>query len=70
MRSGGFPCRASPGCDHAFPVRDQNSMVALQAASAARAAHEIRDHGYHHIALPEQASYNPLQRVVPPKVIR
>jgi hypothetical protein len=70
MRSGGFPCRAIQPCDHAFPVRDQNSMDALQAASAARSAHEIRDHGYHHTELPEQVQYNPMQRAVRPKLIR
>ncbi len=70
MRSGGFPCRASQGCDYAFAVTDQNSMDALQAASAARAAHEIRDHGYYHTALPAQASYNPHLGAVRPRVIR
>jgi hypothetical protein len=70
MRSGGFPCRASQRCAHAFAVRDQNSMDSLQAASAARAAHEIREHGYYHVALAEQVRYTPLQRVVRPRMIR
>ncbi len=52
MRSAGFPCRHA-GCDRAFQVADQTSMAALQAASAERTAHEIKDHGYHHVPLGE-----------------
>jgi hypothetical protein len=52
MRSAGFPCRQA-GCDRAFQVADQTSMAALQAASAARTAHEVNDHNYHHVSLGE-----------------
>ena len=55
MRTGGFPCRLV-GCYRSFAVADQNSMDALRAASAARTAHEIGDHDYHHVAMPEAAS--------------
>lgn len=53
MRSAGFPCRLV-GCDRAFAVSDQTSMEALKAASAARTAHEIQDHGYHHVRLSDE----------------
>jgi hypothetical protein len=52
MRSSGFPCRFA-GCERTFPVDDQTSMAALTAGSAARTAHEIADHGYRHMTLPE-----------------
>lgn len=52
MRSGGFPCRFS-GCDVVFQVLDQRSMTALMAGSAARSDHEVGEHGYHHVPLPE-----------------
>lgn len=52
MRSGGFPCRYG-GCDACFTVTEQGSMPALLAASAARSAHEVEHHGYHHIRLDE-----------------
>ncbi len=50
MRTGGFPCRLV-GCLRSFAVADQTSMDALRAASAARSAHEIADHDYHHVVL-------------------
>lgn len=59
MRSSGFPCRFG-GCHRSYPVDDQSSMAALTAASAARTAHEIADHDYHHMPLaeaPRQTSY-------------
>lgn len=64
MRSSGFPCR-SDGCERSFPVEDQSSMAALTAASAARSAHEIADHSYHHAPLPEAprlTSYRSIRR--------
>lgn len=58
MRSGGFPCRLA-GCDRAFQVLDQNSLDALKSASDARTAHEVTDHGYHHVRLDEERGYAP-----------
>lgn len=66
MRSGGFPCRLA-GCERAFQVVDQNSLDALQAASAMRTAHEVADHGYHHVRMEEQRAYTPYARVKTPK---
>jgi hypothetical protein len=31
-------------------------MDALRAASAARSAHEVADHDYHHVVMPEQGT--------------
>lgn len=64
MRSAGFPCRL-PGCDRAFQVTDQTSMAALKAASAARTAHEIEDHGYHHAVLVDDRPAAPYFRSKP-----
>jgi len=61
MRIGGFPCRLL-GCDQAFQVVDQKSMSALSAASAARSAHELSAHDYHHVRIPDEPSYNAYQR--------
>ncbi len=58
MRSGGFPCRLA-GCDRAFQVQDQSSLDSLRAASEARTAHEVTDHGYHHVRLDEERAYMP-----------
>lgn len=66
MRSGGFPCRLA-GCERAFQVVDQNSLDALQAASAARTAHEIADHGYHHVRMEDERAYMPYTRSKAPK---
>ncbi len=63
MRSGGFPCRLA-GCDRAFQVTDQNSLDALKSASEARTAHEIADHGYHHVRLDDERPYQPRVRSV------
>ncbi len=60
MRTAGFPCRLN-GCDHVFQVADQNSMAELQAASAARTAHEVTAHSYHHVPLTE-TKFNPYTR--------
>ena len=51
MRAGGFPCRATQSCDEVFAVADQNSMHALQDASALRSEHEREAHQYEHVAL-------------------
>ena len=64
MRSSGFPCRYG-GCERSYPVQYQSSMAALTAASAARSAHEIADHDYHHATLPEAprlTSYRAIRR--------
>lgn len=66
MRTGGFPCRLA-GCDRSFQVLDQNSLDALKAASLARTAHEVDDHGYHHVRLEEERAYIPHARIKPPK---
>ncbi len=50
MRTAGFPCRLL-GCDQVFRVADQKSMDELRAASAARTAHELSSHDYHHVTL-------------------
>ncbi len=52
MRSSGFPCRYA-GCERTFPVEDQRSMAALTAGSTARTEHEVAEHGYRHMALPD-----------------
>lgn len=64
MRSAGFPCRLA-GCDRAFQVADQSSMDALKAASAARTAHEVADHGYYHVRLEEERPATPYLRARP-----
>jgi len=61
MRSAGFPCRLA-GCDRAFQVTDQTSMDALKAASAARTAHEVADHQYHHVRLEDERPAAPYFR--------
>jgi hypothetical protein len=66
VRSGGFPCRLA-GCDRAFQVIDQNSIDALKAASAARTAHEIADHDYHHVRMDEERPFMPYMRIKQPK---
>ena len=58
MRTSGFPCR-SLGCDQVFQVLDQRSMDALREASAARSAHEVSSHDYHHVSVATQTSYAP-----------
>lgn len=50
MRTAGLPCR-SVGCAEVFQVVDQKSMTCLQTASAARTAHELGRHDYHHVQL-------------------
>lgn len=62
MRTGGFPCRLV-GCDRTFQVIDQKSMDSLKTASAARSVHEVADHSYHHVSLPDQKAYMPHQQV-------
>jgi hypothetical protein len=37
-------------------------MNALNAASAARSAHELSVHDYHHVRNPDEPSYRPYQR--------
>ncbi|MEK7863121.1 MAG: hypothetical protein AAB295_07655 [Chloroflexota bacterium] len=66
MRSGGFPCRLA-GCERAFQVHDQNSLDALKAASEQRTAHEVADHGYHHVRIEDERAYMPYSRAKPPK---
>ena len=66
LRSGGFPCRLA-GCDRAFQVSDQTSMESLRAASSERTAHEIADHGYHHVKMEDERPYLPHQRIKIPK---
>ena len=61
MRSSGFPCRYG-GCERSYPVQDQSSMAALTAASAARSAHEIADHDYHHVRPADEPTYMSFQR--------
>jgi hypothetical protein len=61
MRKAGFPCRVI-GCDRAFQVLDQRSLDALKAASAACAEHEVSVHGYHHVRLGDEPTYNSYQR--------
>lgn len=61
MRKAGFPCRV-PGCERAFQVMDQKSLDALKAASAACAEHEVSVHGYNHVRLGDEPSYNTYQR--------
>jgi hypothetical protein len=61
MRTAGFPCRRL-GCDRAFQVVDQKSMSALTAASAARSAHEVSAHDYHHVRIPDAPSYSAYHR--------
>ena len=68
MRSAGFPCRA--GCERSFQVADQNSLDALQAASAERTAHEIAAHNYHHVRIEEEKPFSPNARITRPKPIR
>ena len=60
MRTAGFPCRRT-GCDEVFHVVDQNSMTELHAASAARTAHEVTDHDYHHVPLSNGSWRSPYQ---------
>ncbi|MDE3113467.1 MAG: hypothetical protein KGN00_12220 [Chloroflexota bacterium] len=43
-------------------MADQTSMDDLKAASAARTAHEIRDHNYHHVSLAEERPASPYLR--------
>ncbi len=64
MRSGGLPCRFG-GCDICFQVTDQGSMDALLAASAARTAHEVAEHDYHHIRSEEPKWVSPYLRAKP-----
>jgi hypothetical protein len=54
----GFPCRFG-GCRIHFGVVDQSSMASLLAASEERTAHELAEHGYHHI-VPLPAPTRPL----------
>jgi hypothetical protein len=42
-------------------------MDALRAASTQRTAHEIEDHGYHHVRLNDEKPYLPHQAVSRPK---
>ena len=58
MRSSGFPCRFT-GCRRTFQSERSGSVQALNAAFEARTAHEIADHGYHHVSLPEPATRSP-----------
>ena len=60
MRTAGFPCRLL-GCGEVFRVADQNSMSELHAASAARSAHEVSQHDYHHVQLSEGVWRTPYQ---------
>jgi hypothetical protein len=60
MRTSGFPCRLL-GCDQVFHVADQNSMAELHTASAARSAHEVSAHGYHHVQLTDAPWRSPYQ---------
>lgn len=65
MRTAGFPCRLL-GCDQIFQVADQNSMPELLAASAARSAHEVSDHDYHHVKLAD-VSWRTTYRIKKPR---
>ncbi len=61
MRTAGFPCRVID-CEHVVHVADQRSMDALQAGSAARTAHEVSAHNYHHVSTASEPRYSPYQR--------
>ena|SRR6266852_6780403 len=54
----GFPCRFGD-CHVHFAVLDRSSMASLLAASEERTAHELAEHGYHHI-VPVPAPTRPL----------
>ena len=56
----GFPCRFGD-CHVHFAVLDRSSMASLLAASEERTAHELAEHGYHHI-VPVPAPTRPLQQ--------
>ncbi len=64
VRSAGFPCRIT-GCERSFPVTDHSSMDALMRASAARTAHEVEDHGYHHVRLSDEPRRAPYMQSKP-----
>ena len=66
MRSSGFPCRYT-GCRRTFHSERSGSVAALNAAFEARTAHEIADHDYHHISLPEPATRSPYVQKKPRK---
>ena len=42
-------------------------MDSLRTASSERTAHEIADHGYHHVRMEEERPYLPHQRIKAPK---
>lgn len=68
MKTAGFPCR-SIGCVEVFRVADQKSMDELRAASAARSAHELSSHDYHHVMLANDPWPRPYRAKKPvPKV--
>ena len=53
------------GCDEVFKVADQKSMVELQAASAARTAHELGSHDYRHVMLTNEPWPRPYRAKAP-----
>lgn len=56
---GGFPCR-HPGCRHAIRNIDGSSYASLQAASAARAIHELAEHGLEWRETPAPQAWRPV----------
>ena len=44
-------------------------MESLRRASEARSAHEVADHGYHHVQLAEERPYSPTARIKTPKAL-
>ena len=68
MKTAGFPCRML-GCDEVFQVADQKSMVALNAASAARNAHEVGAHDYRHVMLSNEPWPRPYRAKTPRPVV-
>jgi hypothetical protein len=66
MRSSGFPCRYT-ACRRTFHAERGGSIQALNAAFEARTAHEIADHNYHHVSLPDPATRSPYVHKKPKK---
>jgi len=66
MRSSGFPCRYT-GCRRTFHSERTGSLPALNAAFELRTAHEIADHNYYHVSLPEPATRSPYVQKKPKK---
>ena len=52
MRTSGLLCRANHDCEAAFAVTQSDSMDALKDAARRRDEHELKAHGYQHVARP------------------